>query len=359
MQSHIISLRLQSHWLISPRHTSVYEVVSQMGAMQAQDIGQAIWCVGSRMKSATKETIVNALRSWEIVRTRPMRGTLHYLAPENVRWMLDLCASKTLGWFEKRRDYLWMDSKHAEKALDIMSKALKWWKNLTRTQLGETLKEWWIPMQSQRVYHLACYAATLGLICFWAPTEKEETFVLLDEWVPADIKSLNRDEQLAKLATLYLTGHWPATADDLARRSGLSKTDCKKAISLVEDQFEFLEYNGKKYYFSGDLVSWQKKAEWKIFLLWGFDEYFLWYKDRSIVADTEHYGKLFTSNGIFFPLIVVDGKVAGVWKRAWKKDTVVFTITALPWVKLDKDAIHAEAEKYAGFWGVEKIQITD
>jgi hypothetical protein len=56
----------------------------------------------------------------------------------------------------------------------------------------------------------------------------------------------------------------------------------------------------------------------------------LGYKDRSIVADIEHYGKLLTTNGIFFPLILQDGKVVGTWKRAWKKDTVVFTIEILP-----------------------------
>jgi hypothetical protein len=54
---------------------------------------------------------------------------------------------------------------------------------------------------------------------------------------------------------------------------------------------------------------------------------------------------------------VIDGQVAGVWKRAWKKDTVIFTITALPWVKRDREAIYAEAEKYAKFWGVKKVEI--
>lgn len=59
-------------------------------------------------------------------------------------------------------------------------------------------------MQTQRVYHLACYAATRKLICFGPPTEKEETFVLLDERVPNPLK-LNQDEQLATLAQMYLT----------------------------------------------------------------------------------------------------------------------------------------------------------
>ena len=92
-------------------------------------------------------------------------------------------------------------------------------------------------MQTQRVYHLACYAATRKLICFGPPTEKEETFVLLDEWVKKP-KNLTRDEQLAELARTYIRGHGPATVDDLARWCGLGKTDCKNAIASVAQEFE-------------------------------------------------------------------------------------------------------------------------
>lgn len=61
----------------------------------------------------------------EIVRTWPMRGTLHYMAPEHVHWMLDLCASKTLSSFTKRREFLGISDKHAEKALEIIEKSLR------------------------------------------------------------------------------------------------------------------------------------------------------------------------------------------------------------------------------------------
>ena len=103
-------------------------------------------------------------------------------------------------------------------------------------------------MQTQRVYHLTCYAATRKLICFGPPTEKEETFVLLDEWIKSPLK-LSHDEQLAELARMYVRGHGPCTVDDLARWCGLGKTECKKAISLVEKEFETIIYERKTYYF--------------------------------------------------------------------------------------------------------------
>lgn len=359
----ILSLRLTSHWLSTWWFSDIETAVRHMGCMQAQDIWQATRTIGSRVPWSTSKDVKQALTEWKIVRTRPMRGTLHYMAPENVHRMLDLCASKTLSSFAKRREFLWISDKHAEQALQIMTNALRGWKSLTRTQLWQTLQDGWIPMQTQWVYHLACYAATRKLICFGPPTEKEETFVLLDERVTNPLQ-LNHDEQLATLATMYLTGHGPATVDDLARRCGLGKTLCKQAIASIADQCEVIQYNDKTYYY---LLSWRNakensmkdsslRSEWQSLLLLGwFDEYFLGYKDRSIVADTTHYEKMFTKNGIFFPLIIVDGRVVGVWKRSWKKDSCVFDIQTLPGEKLDKKQLTQAAQDYATFWGVQNI----
>lgn len=103
-------------------------------------------------------------------------------------------------------------------------------------------------MQTQWVYHLACYAATRKLICFGPPTEKEETFVLLDERVPNPLQ-LTYDEQLAALATMYIRGHGPVTVDDLARWTGLGKIVCKQAITSIANECETIEYNGKTCYY--------------------------------------------------------------------------------------------------------------
>lgn len=79
--------------------------------------------------------------------------------------------------------------------------------------------------------------------------------------------------------------------------------------------------------------------------------------NRSPVADTEHHGKMFTSNGIFFPLILLDGKVVGTRKRIWKKNDVLVDLTPLPGIKLPMELIQQEAERYAKFRGREKAII--
>lgn len=364
MKSEMHSLRLASHLLGNPSYNSVKEVVKHYGCMQAQDIPQATRVIGSRVPWSCKEDIKTACRNWDIVRTWPMRGTLHYMAPEYVSRMLDLCASKTLWGFAKRREFLGIWEKDAERALEIMESALRWWKQLTRTQLWEALLEWGISMQPQRVYHLSCYAATRKLICFWAPTDKEETFVLLDERIKPEYKSkkYTYEEQLAELAHMYIRSHGPATADDLAWRSGLGKTVCKQAISLIEDQLEVIEHNGKKLYYvwmpDQKRLATQDKNLPKTYLLGGFDEYFIGYKDRSPLVDAEHHTKLFTKNGIFFPLIVMEWKIVGSRKRTWKKQTLTITASLLPGMQLPREEILKEAQRYAEFRTKERETVT-
>ena len=65
-----------------------------------------------------------------------------------------------------------------------MKNALTGGKILTRSQIKQLLTDANLCQDGQRVYHLTCYAGTLGIICFGPPIEKENTFVFLDEWIP-------------------------------------------------------------------------------------------------------------------------------------------------------------------------------
>jgi hypothetical protein len=354
MDSTLLSVRLASHWLDTFRFSTPEEVVGHFGCVQAQDIWQSMWIIGSRIPWSTEAMIRDACTKWTIVRSWPMRGTLHYMNPKNIRWMLELCASKTLSGFGRRREYLGITDVHAERALEIMDMSLRWGKSLTRREFGEILKSNDIPMQTQWVYHLACYAATHGLICFWPPTEKEETFVLLDEWVPRS-PVLNHDEQLAELARMYIRWHGPATADDLAWWCGLGKSECKKAITFIEKELEKIEQNWKSYYFFQNNLSPVPSEHIK--LLGGFDEYFLGYKDRSPVADIAHHDKLFTMNGIFFSLILKWWQVVGSWKRTFKKDKVIIVPEILAGFTVDKKELEAEVIRYAKFFWYDKCEI--
>ena len=56
-------------------------------------------------------------------------------------------------------------------------------------------------------------------------------------------------------------------------------------------------------------------------------------------------GGIVSTNGIFFPTIVLDGRVAGTWKRELKKDSVIITLSPFaPLAKKERQAIALAAE---------------
>ena len=322
-----LMLRMQSHLLSNPKNINDNSwLIQHYGCIQAQDTNQAHRCIASRLKWCIHSDIAKAINNKEIIRSRPMRGTLHYVDPSCIHWILNLCASKTLSWFKKRREFLGISEQDAESSLNIIDSALRGWNILTRSQLWHILQESGIPMHTQWLYHLTCYAATKKLICFWPKDGKEDTFVLLNEWIPKS-HTITYDEQLAQLTRMYIRSHGPCTSDDLHRRCGLWKNICKQAINSILSELCTIEYNDKEYYYYDQWFTIDDKHVSPWLLLWGFDEYFLWYKERSFITNKEYISQYYTKNWIFFPLIVYRGKIIGTRNRQIKRSSININIT--------------------------------
>jgi hypothetical protein len=88
-------------------------------------------------------------------------------------------------------------------------------------------------------------------------------------------------------------------------------------------------------------------------MLPGFDEYMLGYTDRSPILQREHAGKIIPgNNGMFMPTLIISGKVAGTWKRTFRKDQVV--IDFFPFDKISttkKKAFEVRAGQFAKYFG--------
>lgn len=93
----IPNIRLLNQQLVNPLFCEPKELVSWMGAMQAQNYPMVKWAVGMRLKSATIQAVEKALREGEILRTHVMRPTWHLVAAEDIRWMLKLSAQRIIS----------------------------------------------------------------------------------------------------------------------------------------------------------------------------------------------------------------------------------------------------------------------
>lgn len=343
--------RLVSQQVAQPTGVQPHDVVQRLGAVQAQDYLGALWAVGLRTPGATEQSIEQALAEKTIIRTWPMRGTLHFVAATDVRWMLELLTPRIVQRSQTRLKQLGLDAATLTASATVVANALQGGKQIARNDLYAILEQAQISTEGQRGIHILSQLAHSQLICFGARAGKQPTFALLDEWAP-DAKSLPRDEALATLALRYFTGHGPATLEDLIWWSGLTTADAKAGLAVAKPQLGHEHHESVDYYFD-QTAAITPNASPASHLLPPFDEFLIGYRDRSAVLEAQHAGLVVPgANGIFNPIIVIDGRVVGTWKRVLKGDSV--TVSFSPFAPLHDDvspALIAAAERYGQFLG--------
>ena len=288
-----------------------------MGAMQAQDYAMAKWAIGVRLANATDQAIETAINNAEIIRTHLLRFTWHFVSADDVYWMLELTAPHIKASLKSRHRELGLDETIVAKSNAVIKRALRGGKQLTRAELIAKLAQAKIATDDNRASHLLGCAELDGIACSGATRNGKQTYALLEERVPKT-KSLTREQALAKLAQKYFTSHGPATLQDFVWWSGLPVADAKRALEMVKADF-ISEKIGAQTFWLTDFSAPKSVAH----LLPAFDEFIISYRDRSAALADEHFRKMISSNGIFRPVIVVNGQVAGLWKRTIKKDSAI------------------------------------
>lgn len=344
--------RLRSQRIAHPLGSDeVTRVVSLMGAMQAQDYNGSLWAIGLRAGGATETDVERAVADRQIVRTWPMRGTLHFVAAEDARWMLRLLTPRVIAGSARRHQELELDAPTLARCEKVLIAELKGGRQLTREVLSAALERNGIPMSRERNYHVFWRLAQEQLICFGARSGKQQTFTLLDEWVPSG-RSFDGEAALAEIAIRYFRSHGPATLQDFAWWSGLRAADARSAVDLASRELSSETIEGRPHWFSADTVTPPDPPA--AHFLPGFDEFLLGYTDRSATLPVEHAPKIVPgSNGVFLPTVVIEGQTVGVWKRTLRKKSGTLKIT--PFTKLRKSdgrALGEAAERYARYLGL-------
>lgn len=321
----IANLRLISQQILKPKSDDAQDIVAWMGAMQAQDFNMAKWAIGLRLNKATEKDIDAAINSGEIIRTHVLRPTWHFISSDDIYWMVELTASRIKSSMKGRNKQLELTDKIFKKSFSIIEKALKDENHLTRKELVKDLNKAKIATNENRSSHILFHAELEGIICSGRMKGRQTTYALLQERVPKP-QPLKKEEALYKLAKKYFESHCPATLADFIWWSGLSVTDAKLALSLIKDEFISEKTDAQEYWFPRSF-SIPKKIKGSIFLLPAFDEFLISYKDRSAAIVSEHQRKAFSNNGIFWPVIVTNGRAMGMWKREIKKNKLLIAAT--------------------------------
>ena len=242
-------IRLANQHISRPQLDEPADVVRWMGAVQAQDYLGALWAVGLRARGATESIVEDAIARRLIVRTWPMRGTLHFVAAEDARWMTSLMGPRVIAGAASRYRQLELDAKVFARSADVTHRVLEGSKPVRRDAMYEHWQAAGIATHDSRGLHILGYLAQTGVVCFGPRDGKQHTITLLDEWVPA-VAPRSRDDALGELARRYFSSHGPATIHDLAWWSGLPLSDLRVGLEQVKGVLESEAFEGRTFWFA-------------------------------------------------------------------------------------------------------------
>jgi hypothetical protein len=332
-------------------------VARRMLAVQGQAFGPARWALGARSVSTTLSDVDALFDEGTLVRTWTMRGTLHIVGADDVRLMLTATADKQrhLAQQVMRRDG--MDAEVVSTAFRALETAMSQQGPLERKQAMDAMSSAGLNTDGGRGYHLIREAALAGIVV-WGPVRRtQQALVPAGEWLPP-AEPIGRDEAITRILTRYLQCRSPATLRDFAWWLGITLTEARRAHADAGDAVvqsdagpEFLESAATV----GTPVPSRTTA-----LLPAYDEYILGYRDRSPVLEDRHWGLVQAgANGIFQPVIVLDGRVAGTWRA--DASPAGIRVDLAPFVALSSRAtsrIEREAARYANYLGTSLLGVS-
>lgn len=353
MISEISSRRLHNQRLSLTHFQNPEDVVGWFGAIQAQDFAAAKWALALRSHANSDESIECAFNEGRILRTHIMRPTWHFVTPKDIRWLLTLTSSqvkKFNGSNFRRSGY---DKTIFAKSNHIIEKFLQTEKKLTRDQLAGILEKEHIPLNRLGLSFVLMQAELDGIICSGPRVRKQFTYMLFAERVPK-YPEMTRDEGLKELTIRYFRSHGPAQIQDFSWWSGLTISDVKKGISLVGPELRKMEKEGKAYWLFE--ISGNRRNAEDGYLIPGFDEYFIAYRDRSEILNPQYAKHLNLGGGMINGAVLVGGKMVGGWKRIIKKSKVTITLNLFEKISSgEKVCLNSQTQKYGKFLGLPSI----
>lgn len=317
MTAQLALLRLVAQRLAGPPSPDAARAVRHLLALQGQDAAGVLRSIALRTAGRSVAGVHAAYDAGSVVRSWPMRGTLHAVAAEDLGWMLTLMTARPRAAAQRRRAALGLDEAAVRTARAAAERVLPA-RGLTRAELLTAFSSAGLPTDAGRGYHLIVELAQRGVLCLGPTDGGEQRFVLLDRWVPAP-RDLAGEAALAELAYRFMTSHGPATEADLARWSGLPLGQVRTGLAAARDRLAVEDLGGVRHWLDPalpELLAAHRAQALGVHLLPGFDELVLGYADRTAtvpagVADRIAPG----GNGVFRPTVVRRGTVVGTWAR--------------------------------------------
>jgi hypothetical protein len=338
--------RLHQQQLSQHAFTTPAEVVAWLGAVQAQEYAKSKWGLAQRLPTITDAQIEQSMIDGSILRTHVMRPTWHFVAQNDIRWILELTAPRVNALNAYMYRKLELDDALLAQSNEVITNALRDGQQLTREELAEKLIEAGIVADGMRLGYIVHRAELDAVVCSGARRGKQFTYALLDLRAP-EAKRLPREEALAELTRRFFTAHGPAMIKEFVWWSGLTTADAKVGLALVGDALVQEKIDGRDYWRSAS-VGVVPAPPPTAYLLPPYDEYTIAYRHHGgILAPA--FVEL-AQKPLFDSVMVYAGQIIGNWRRTFSKGQVIVELAPYHSLNDEEQAAFAEtAERFGAF----------
>jgi hypothetical protein len=303
----VLAERLTAQHLAGQQPTTAEEVVERLLAVQGQDPRGFRLAVRSRslgLHVADLDAALSDRRS--LVVTWLNRGTLHLVRAEDYWWLHPLTTPQLATANATRLAQEGVSPRQADRGVAVILDAVRAHGPRTRRELRDALDDAGVPTADAALVHLLFAASLRGDLVRGPMRGKDHCFVSASDWLGVGPEALERRQALGLLARRYLAGHGPASERDLARWAGITLRDAR--LGLAEASEAIVERADGLH----DLADREPPGSIPApRLLGAYDPVLCGWASREFVVGPHH--GIVTSNGLFRPFALVDGRAVATW----------------------------------------------
>lgn len=340
----------------APREAAV-GVVAGLGGVQAQLMSSAELTVWARVEDLEPVAVQRAL--WEersLVKTWAMRGTLHLLPSSELElWQLVPSLDRRYlrpAWLR----YFGVTPEDLERLTAAVAQALDG-RVLTREELiaevstliqsdelaGKLSHSWGMMLKP---------AAFRCLLCFGPSSGQNVRFTRPESWLGRR-QEVDMDHAEREATRRFLAAYGPATREVYGQWLGVPPSRAGKLIASLDNEATQVDVEGtRRWALTSDLDELATaRAPRSVRLLPAFDQYVLTTsRDAAAFLPGPFKDRVYRPQGWLSPVILVDGRMDGVWKHERKGSRLLVRIE--PFVDLPawaRKSAEDEAERLADF----------
>lgn len=338
----VAAFRLARQHLAGDGRANVATICRDACGMQAQVHSAAVLALWARNHRLTRAQIDSAL--WQqraLVKTSVMRGTLHLLAAEDFPLYIAALRASRLRAMRGVMARSGVTASEGDAARDAAIAALAAGPATRRELQARVLSRIAFSKRARKWFDLSWWgvvrqAIVEGHVCYGPQRGAETLLVRTDQWLPR-LREWSEREAQQEFLRRYLRAYGPATTRDFAYWSGFSVAEARPIWESLRDEWVEVACGAAR---GAMLASDCKRAqrsglrEPTVSLLPNFDAYLLGHADKNHLLDARHYKPVFRSAGWISPVVLVDGRAAGVWSQAIEGKRLVINVA--PFAKLTK-----------------------